>query len=154
LEKISNNDPNGGYKAIGVNVEREYIFEGWIYRPIGYPGGDQDRLSISNVTDNMKSDGYGFGITGSKIYIEKRDGNSDRKISQNVNFNRVNDEWYKFIFKGNSDNSFDLYIFDQIEDFQAKVTTDEYDDEFTSFDSIVIHGGFNYFVDDLKLFAY
>lgn len=156
IEKINNNDPDGGYKTIGSSLGRNFIFEGWIYRPLLYSGGAQDRLAISDVRANQKSsDGYGFGVSGSNIYIEKRSGSSTQTISSNVPFARTNNQWYKFIYKSNPNNTLTLYILNE-EDDEIKVykVTSNSDNSFDEFDAVVIHGGHNFFVDQIKIFTY
>lgn len=155
MEKINNNDSHGGYRRISGFTEPTFIFEGWIHRPSDYTGGAQDRLAISEISNSKnQSDGYGFGVSGSTVFIEKRQGTGASKISDSITYKRVNDQWYKFVFKRNEDFSIDLYLFDSNGLYETKVTSNVKDNAFSSFDSIMIHGGQNFYLDDFRLFTY
>ncbi len=147
LKKTTNNDPDGGYKILGSSVGRDYLFKGWIYRPSGYSGGTQDRISVSD--DNFN--GYGFAITGDEIRVERRDEGSATNISSGTaTWDRTEGEWYKFVFYPDSDNTFTLTIYDDEGDEQASVTSNT-DNNYSSFDRIVIHGGHEFYVDNILL---
>jgi hypothetical protein len=103
LRKISNSDPNGGYKLMDAPINREFSFTGRIYRPSTSTGGAQDRIAISNGN----FDGYGFRVTATQVGIEKRTAGAGTDISTLVNLtgNRPEDEWYRFEFSSNADNT-------------------------------------------------
>jgi len=151
------NDPSGAVVEIPSFTSQTYIFEGMIMRPSGTSGGSQDRLSISEVNHSLSSPdiarGYGFGITGSNIYIERRTGGGKTTISSQVTYTRPDDEWFRFLFKHNSDDTIDLYIFDQTGAYQAKVFI-SCDSSYGTYDGIVIHGGYEFYLDNIKLFTY
>ncbi|MEA1975352.1 MAG: prepilin-type N-terminal cleavage/methylation domain-containing protein, partial [Bacillota bacterium] len=74
LKKISNNDPNGAYKAFNREIINEsFIAEVKINR-INSSGGNKDRISISKKGNGDNIEGYGVAITGSQLRIEKRSG--------------------------------------------------------------------------------
>ncbi len=147
LKKITNNDPNGGWKALGHTIGRDFTFEGWIYRPSDAGGGAQDRISIADSNFN----GYGIRVTGTNINIEKRVGGAhDGNIATNVAYTRPDNEWYRFVFVSNDDNTFTFSVYDEGGTQQATVTSDA-DTDYNTFDRIVIHGGHHFYVDDISV---
>ncbi len=147
LKKINSNDPHGGYKEFNSIINRGFIFEGWIYSPSDRSGGTQDRISITNSDFN----GYGIGISGNNIYIERRQtGDSDAIISDQINWERSNDEWYRFVFTSNNNNTLTLFIYDKDGSLQSNVTS-QVDDTYESFDRVIVQGGHHYYVDNLNV---
>lgn len=63
--KITNNDPNGAYKAIGSTLSRGFIFEAYVSRNSGYAGGASDRIGVIDGSGN----GYGYNYTHSSTTI-------------------------------------------------------------------------------------
>lgn len=148
LKKTSNDDPHGGYRSIGSTVDYDdFVFEGWIYRPtVGTQSGQSDRLSLSNSSVN----GYGFNISQSNIKIERRNGGSATTISSSVSFTRPTDQWYRFIFSTEPGNKFKLTVFNSSGTQLATVTSNA-DTNYSNFSRLYIHGGHEYYVDNLTI---
>ena len=146
LEKTTNNDSNGGWKSLNQSVDRNYYFEGWIYRPSNYTGGAQDRLAISDSNFN----GYGFAVTGSKVTIERRDAGKAKSISS-TNWTRQNDVWYRFRFQANSDNTFTIHLYDENGTEELALTSNTDTKYSGNFDRVVVHGGHEYYIDGLSV---
>ena len=146
LKKDQHSDPNGGYKTI-LKVEMDIILEGWIYRPSNFKGGEADRLAIEDDGSN----GYGFFINhkGNTFGIERRDGGIGRNLVIGQHKLPI-DNWYKFEFKLKKGGSFDLFLYDHLERMIIGIV-DAKDNNYNSFDRVSIHGGFEYYVDQLKL---
>lgn len=146
LKKDQHSEPNGGYKIIS-KVEMDIILEGWIYRPSNFKGGQADRLAIEGDDFN----GYGFFI-GHKSHtfgIERRDGGRAKTLVTGQHKLPI-DNWYKFEFKLKNGGSFDLFLYDHLERMIIGIV-DAKDNKYNSFDKVSIHGGFEYYVDQLKL---
>lgn len=148
LKKTSNNDPHGGYKAIGSTVDYDdFSFEGWIYRPtVGTQNGQSDRLALSNSSAN----GYGFSISGSSALIERRNGGSATSISSSFSFTRPTDQWYRFVFEAVSGNKFKLTVYNS-SGTQLGTVTSNADTNYSNFSRLYVHGGHEYYVDNLTI---
>lgn len=146
LKKINNNDPNGGWKSLGQTIGRNYVFEGWIYRPSSYSGGACDRLAISDSNFN----GYGFGTCGDNVFIERRDNGTGQSL-KSASWTRTNDVWYRFRFKANSDNTFTITFYDENGTQLTSLTSDPDTTYSGNFDRVVVHGGHEYYVDGLSV---
>jgi len=154
IKKISNSDPNGGYRPIGQTIDTGsagYIFEGRIHRPDPYGGGASDRLAIENSSYN----GYGFNInhTGGSNYIaiEERSGGSGSTLGSSVTFDPAENDWYDFRFVLKPSGLFDFFYSDQ---GGSESVTDRSDTSVSAFDIVAIRGGYEYFVDDLRIRSY
>lgn len=152
LKKDEANDPDGGYKTFDREIGSGFVFSGWVYRPSEYKGGAWDRLAI----ENSHCDGYGFTVAHNRktIWIERRvKGISNPKsntISDVVPFKLPMDQWYEFKFFIKKEGKLELKIFNTsgVEVIKIK---DVCDNTYNSFDRVVIHGGFSYYVDELKI---
>lgn len=151
IKKISNSDPNGGYRPIGQTLDTSgagYIFEGRIHRPDPYGGGASDRLAIESSSYN----GYGFNVnhtSGSDyIAIEERTNGSGSTLGSSVSFNPAENDWYDFRFVLKPSGMFDLFYSDQ---GGSESVTDRSDTSVSAFDIVAIRGGYEYFVDDLRI---
>ncbi len=147
LRKSSYNDPHGGWKSLGQSVERNYVLEGWFYRPSNSSGGAEDRIAISDSNFN----GYGFRITGSQVFIERRNAGNPQNISSRVNWNRPSNQWYRFRFKANSDDTFTLWIYNENGTQQLMLTSNADTSHSGNFDRVVVHGGHHYYTDGLSV---
>ncbi len=154
IKKISNSDPNGGYRSIGTTLDTSgsgYIFEGRILRPDPYGGGASDRLAIESSSYN----GYGFNVnhtSGSNyIAIEERTGGSGSTLGSSVSFNPVENDWYDFHFVLKPVGVFDYFYNDQ---GGSESVTDITDASVSAFDIVAIRGGYEYYVDDMRIRVY
>jgi hypothetical protein len=147
LKKSDFNDPNGGYKLIGKKAGRDVVLEGWCYRPSGWSGGAIDRVGLENESFS----GYTFRVHHSLNYIsiDRRTNGIATQISSQVPWNPPEDEWYffrLFIFT-NGTIRFSTYYSNGT--LAATVSTT--DNTYTSFDRVVVHGGYEYYLDDLAV---
>ena len=147
LKKFNNTDPNGGWKSLGSTVERNYTLEGWFYRPTSPRNGAEDRIAISDGNFN----GYGLRVTGSNVFIERRTDGNATNISSGTAWNRPNNQWYRFHFAANDDNTFTARIFDLNGTEVVNLTSNANTTHVGPFDRVVIHGGTVYYVDGLKV---
>lgn len=149
LKKDTNSDPHGGWKSLGDTYGFPLLFEGWIYRPSVYAGGAADRLAIEDSSFN----GYGFVVDhgGNVIRIERRDGGVGTAVGSDVSWNPPENAWYQFKFWLWGGGVFDLYIYDADGNLVASALN-RTDTAYTSFDRVVIHGGYHFYVDDLKVY--
>ena len=152
LKKDKYGDPSGGYKKLPKVINRKevecIIFSGWIYRPSDRMGGIADRLAIEDENFN----GYGF-FAGHKnlsiIAIEKRTkGDPSRRLKE-VEWEPIENDWYKFELIIRKDK-LDLYIHDKDGKVVRRIEG-VVDDEYDSFDRVVVHGGFIYYVDCIEV---
>ena len=147
LKKFNNTDPNGGWKSLGSTVERNYTLEGWFYRPTSPRNGAEDRIAISD----SNFDGYGFRIRGDDVFIERRNNGSPSNISSAASWNRPNNQWYRFHFAANEDNTFTLKVFTTAGTEVVNLTSNVDTTHDVAFDRVVIHGGTVFYVDGLKV---
>jgi hypothetical protein len=175
LKKDNNGDPHGGWKLLDAEVGRNFILEGFIYRPfleLGI-GGRADRIAVVDSNYN----GYGFivyenGYDPGYMDIEVReegwgfskyveDGSlggyfitSDVSISDQYQNVRVYDQWYRFVFQAFPDYTFKLSFYDQNDALIAEAIS-KADDSFRGpFDRITVQGGFPYYVDSLIIYDF
>lgn len=149
LKKDKNSDPNGGFKKLERRTGLNIVFSGWIFCPSGLAGGLGDRLAIEDADFN----GYGFAVAHNSnlVWIERRDEGAYGVLRSSKSICDVpKDEWYQFIFYMKTGGKFDLYLYDHKgkEFFYVK---DIPDNTYNSFDRVVVHGGFPYYVDNLKV---
>ncbi len=147
LKKTANNDPNGGYRLIGRNVSRGVVLEGYVYRPTPYAGGRIDRIGIEDAGFN----GYSFRVHHGQNYIsiDRRDAGAATEISTRVTWDPPENEWYYwrlFVYE-NGTVSFSTYY----ENGTLAASVSASDSTYASFDRVVVHGGYDYYVDNLYL---
>lgn len=147
VEKINNNDPNGGWKDLGISVD-DWTLETWIYRPSSYPGGAVDRIGI----ESSAFDGYGLAVNhgNNTMWIERRNGGlPSGNITGSININPPEDVWYRMVMtKTGSNLSLEMYDDAGILVASGSGTDTTYT---TGFSRVVIHGGHNYLIDDLTV---
>jgi hypothetical protein len=143
-------DPYGGFRQIGKNIRLGHVFSGWIYRPDGKTKGNGDRLAI----ENEGFSGYGFTVAhySDVAWIERRDQGNAQRLSQRVQCKPPRDQWYQFEFYLKSDGAFELRLYDRSgrEFCRVPGVTDK---TYDSFDRVTVHGGFPYYIDDLRIQA-
>jgi len=150
LKKDGASDPHGGYKKIGRTISANFVFSGWIYAPFNR-GKDAygDRIAIEDKEFN----GYGFAVAhgGKFIEIERREHGIGQTIKghKRRHFSPPIDQWYHFEFTLSNTGNLALSLFDSslIKIVNIKAT----DTKYKKFDRIAIHGGYPYYIDDLKI---
>lgn len=147
LKKDSNSDPNGGFKKLKKRTGLGIVFSGWIYRPSKSAGGLGDRLAIEDSNFN----GYGFCIAHNNnlVWIERRDRGKPSIISDKKNYIALKDKWYRFEFYLKEKGEFNLIIFDEMGG--GAVDLNGRDFIYNTFDQVSVHGGFPYYIDNLKV---
>lgn len=150
LKKDKNGDPAGGFKSIRSQIELGVVFSGWIYRPSNLPGGKADRLAIEDDNHN----GYGFSVnhTNNVVQIERRDRGENKFISSEFHgkLKIPKDDWYRFMFYMRKEGIFELYLYDKEGPLIAEALSRE-DHSYSVFSIVAIHGGYPYYIDDLRV---
>ncbi len=144
--KTSNNDPNGGWKPLPATVTGSFVLDIWVYRPSGWGGGSIDRIGLEDAGFN----GYSFRVDhgGNTLQIDRRTGGAANGIGTSVALNPPEDAWYRLRLVRNG-SSMVLSAYDGIGMLLA--STSATDATTTSFDRFVVHGGWDYYVDDLTV---
>lgn len=148
LMKDNNGDPHGGFKKLNRQISFGIIFSGWINRPeipSSYLG---DRLAIEDADFN----GYGFCIAHNrnKVWIERRDKGNATLISIESKLVLPKDQWYQFKFYMKTGGRFELKLYDNLGKELSSLSSNV-DATYKQFDQIAIHGGFPYYIDELKI---
>jgi hypothetical protein len=153
IEKINNSDPNGGYKPIATAIStasQGYILDGRIYRPEPYGGGAADRLAVESLANN----GYGFIINHTSgtnyIAIEERSSGTGTTLGSSVTFDPDENSWYKYSFRMKPGGVFDFLYLD-MDGNVLEFVPDRSDATVSSFNIIAIRGGYEFYVDDIRM---
>lgn len=153
LKKTGDNNPNGGFKVLGFELDRDFIFEYWIKSEDPRISGVNDRISLQN-SDN---EGYGVLITPDAFSIERVFNNSltfsdaaQTIVAPGVSWTRPENQWYRVRLESRNDGFLNASIYLHDGTLVGSVTTT--DSDFNSFDRIGIRGGYNYFVDGIRIY--
>lgn len=149
LKKEGNPDPYGGYKLIGKKIKAPFIFSGWIYRSDIENGRWADRLAIEDENNN----GYGFSIShGNRVTaIERRDKGKGRALKIEMSTPPLQ-KWYHFMMYFGLNGKLNLAIYGSSGICLVNIN-DCRDNNYKEFDRIIVHGGYPYFIDDIKLMS-
>lgn len=149
LKKSGPGDPNGGYKDLNTLINKNLVFSGIIYSPETRKGGKADRLSILDENFN----GYGFSVVANEnsFWIEKRTNGNATTISQKIEFSMPNNRWYKFEFSWLKTGDCILDLYDLSDNLLGSVESTDLEKSYASFNRIGIHGGSEYFVDEISI---
>jgi hypothetical protein len=151
LKKSGFNDPNGGVKKFS-KTGRGILFSGWVYRPSQGDGGPADRLAI----EDAKGNGYGFAVRHEEdsflLVIESRiEGAFEKNLvvgKVESEFKSLRDIWYCFSFQVTKGEKIILNI--DCESQRIGHISAE-DSRFNRFHQIAVHGGYPYYVDEIKI---
>lgn len=148
LKKDKNSDPHGGFKRLEKQTELGIVLSGWIYRPSESTGGLGDRLAV----EDEKFNGYGFTVAHNSnlIWIDRRDEGKSTVIGSPIKCPVQMDKWYQFRFYMKIGGKFDLRLYDN-SGKEFFYTKDISDIKYSKFDRLVVHGGYPYYIDELKL---
>ena len=151
LKKDGASDPHGGFRELGKNIHLGLVLSGWVYRPERRTRGLADRLAL----ENGDFDGYGFVVdhSGNTVWIERRDNGSGVRIEEMVSFTAPVGEWYRFQLDMKTGGRLQLVLYSR-SGAELIRTPEVSDEKYTSFDRVVVHGGFPYYVDDLEIARY
>lgn len=144
--KTGNNDPNGGWKLLPSTVTGSFTMEIWVYRPTGFLGGSIDRVGLEDAAFN----GYSFRVdhNGNTLGIDRRTAGLPATIGSTVAFNPPEDTWYRLeLVKSGSSLTVNAYNGGGT----ILASTSATDSTTNSFDRVVVHGGWDYYVDDLRV---
>ena len=152
IEKLSNNDPNGGYRPIGFLLGRNIVLEYWDYR-INRNGGPWDRVGLIDISGN----GYGaaLNVYGNRLGVDVRTvyGGS---LSSKVIGSLSEKTWYLVqleirpftVTSRVYASSLDLY-FNQPMGEKTILNT-----AYWYFTNVYIFGGHDYAIDDIRIRKY
>jgi hypothetical protein len=152
LMKHGAGDPNGGYRRLGMGIDAGFVFSGWIFRPRLPSPGNGDRLAVEDARFN----GYGFTVAhqfGQRpdlAFVERRDNAQPSRLDTVHEFSAPREQWYQFEFVVRATGEMELRVCDSSGANLCKIT-DVSDDRYRSFDRVVVHGGYVYYVDELKI---
>ena len=151
LKKDGASDPNGGFRELARHADLGLVFSGWIYSPESRAGGRADRLAL----ENSGFDGYGFTVDhgSNRVWIERRESGRPTLIGSTVSLTPPLGEWYKFEFYMRIGGRLQLILCRRSAEV-ILATPEVVDTTYTSFDRVVVHGGFPYYVDEIKITAY
>ncbi|HHF58247.1 MAG TPA: DUF2341 domain-containing protein, partial [candidate division WOR-3 bacterium] len=156
LKKDQRNDPNGGYKLIGKTIERPILVEGYIYRLSSWNGGPSDRVGLEDGDFN----GYSITINHNKDFIrlDKRTSGSATSISNESSWDPAENSWYFFrMIIGEQEIALEVYDASDPDRYNIGTTTESVsvlDTTYSQFDRVVVHGGYEYYVDSLRIRKY
>lgn len=145
--KTTANDPNGAYKNIGKILGRGIVLEFWVNRNKFYTGGSADRVGLIDDSGN----GYGWIFSHSKDYIgiDKRTGYS-ATILHSYSTTDKKDYWvFARLIITSSGIIAERYI-----DGSLLGSTTASDSSYSSFTRVYIFGGYDYWVDQIKIRKY
>lgn len=144
--KTNNNDPNGGWKSIGGTLGNDWTLELWTYRPTGWAGGNQTRIGL----EGSAFDGYSFGVDHNSdvLFIDRRSGGGATRITSAVPASVPEDDWYR-VTLARSGSSLVATAYDALGNQLGQVSAT--DSTFSSYDRVVVHGGHQFYVDDLSV---
>jgi signal peptidase I len=144
--KTSNNDPSGGWKLLQSPISGSFSADIWVYRPSSFDGGSIDRAGLADGSFN----GYTFNVdhNNNRIRIDRRTSGAATTISSSVVFNPPEDAWYRLELS-RFGPLITLNAYDSGGALLATVAAS--DTTYTSFDRFVVHGGWDYYVDDVTI---
>ncbi|TFF96802.1 MAG: DUF2341 domain-containing protein [Promethearchaeota archaeon] len=152
LLKTANNDPNGGYKDFNEELsDFEVTFK---TNRINQNGGSQNRYAIENNFFN----GYGPRISsfgGSATYaIERRDNGGSQGDLTSTTITPNTNTWYIFKYRKYG-NTLESELYDINGNLISSLSYENDPLPHTgSFDRFMIHGGWEYWTDDIILRKY
>lgn len=156
LKKDQRNDPNGGYKLIGKTIGRAILIEGYVYRPSPWNGGPSDRVGL----EDGNFDGYSITINhnGDFIRLDKRTSGDPTSISDRGSWNPPENGWYFFrMIIGEQEIVMEVYDASDADRYNVGTGTASVsviDTTYSQFDRVVVHGGYEYYVDSLRIRKY
>ncbi len=148
--KTKNNDPNGAWKALPKPLGRDIIVESWINRNSASTGGNWDRVGV--VDDNGNGYGSAANIKGNKARIDVRTGMSASAHSYNTITTIPTDVWYlqRLIIMSNGTIRVELEYPEGTVVASGSIT----DTQYSNFTNYYIAGGYDYWVDLVRIRKY
>jgi len=146
--KTTANDPNGAYKAIGVTLGRDIALEFWVNRNSAYTGGHYDRVGL--IDDNGNGYGWRFEHNNDMIGIDKRDSYSATELAEQS----ATDYMDKWVFARLIIKSDGTIIAEREVDGSLNGQVSIADNTYSSFTRVYIFGGYDYWVDQMRMRKY
>ncbi len=149
LRKYNQSDANGGYRTFAGSIGSfETLFR---TKRVDFTGGGANRYALEDSTFG----GYGPQLNNfdgsSTMLIERRTGGSATTISSTMNPSLSSSLWYSVHLRYYG-NSVELEIYDdggsQLDAVSAS------DAIYSSFDRFVVHGGYEFYTDDIRIRKY
>ena len=149
LRKYANSDPHGGYRTFAGSIGSfEALFR---TKRVNFNGGGANRYAI----EDSNNDGYGPQLNSfdgaSTMLIEERNNGTAATISSTVNPSLSSNLWYTMHLRHYGSN-LELEIYDAGGSQLDTVSTT--DSSYSSFDRFVVHGGYEFYTDDIRLRKY
>jgi len=147
--KIEDNDPDGAYKSIGITIGRNIALEFWINRNSNYAGGAWDQILI--VNDDGKGYNWAFDHSGDTITARRRDGYSSVTDIASTSTTDYMDKW---VFAQLIILSDGRIIARRYVDGELSGEAIGTDSTYSSFTRVHIGGGYDYWIDQIKIRKY
>lgn len=146
--KTSYNDPNGAYKDIGQTIGRDVVLEFWVNRNSAYTGGPVDRVGL--IDNNGNGYGWLYRHDYDEIGIDRRASYSPTIIASSGATDYM-DKWVFAVFIIKSDGTIisRRYV-DGVLNGEVSAT----DTNYSSFTRVYIFGGYDYWVDYMRVRPY
>lgn len=150
LKKDKNPEPYGGYRMLGKKIKPPFTFSGWICRSNIAEGRWADRIAIEDQDNN----GYGLCVShgNHRTYVEKRKGGRGKGTSAASIYTPPLEKWYHFIMHFGLNGRIKLSLYD-INGVCISDVPEVTDRQFNEFDRVVVHGGYPYYIDDLRIIS-
>jgi hypothetical protein len=149
LRKFNQSDANGGYRTFADSVGSfEALFS---TKRVNFNGGGANRYALSDASMS----GYGPQLNGfdasSTMLIEERNSGTASTISSTGSLSLLSDVWYTLSLRHESGN-LDLAIYDAAGTELGSASAA--DSTVSSFDRFVVHGGYEFYTDDIRIRKY
>jgi hypothetical protein len=149
LRKFNQSDANGGYRTFSGSIDSyEALFR---TKRVNFDGGGANRYAVSNASIS----GYGPQLNGfdasTSMLIEERNAGSASTISSTVSLSLLSNVWYTLSVRHES-GSHELAIYDA--SGTELGSTSASDSTVSSFDRFVVHGGYEFYTDDIRIRSY
>ena len=143
--KDTNSDPAGALKPLGATVGRNTVVEFWVNRNSGYAGGGADRIGIVDGSGN----GYGWIYNhGSGTGYDTRNTYTGSATGYNNTGPNTMDAWvFGRLTIGTTTITADRFINGTLEGQETGTDTAH-----SSFTEAYIFGGYDYYVDNFRVY--
>jgi len=149
LRKFSNSDPNGGYRTFSSSIGSfEALFR---TKRVNDDGGGANRYALEDASFG----GYGPQLNNfdaaSIMLIEERTAGSAATLGTDLSLSLVSNQWYTLVLR-RFGSELELDIFDDSGSLLGSLSRS--DGSVSSFDRFVVHGGFEFYTDDIRVRKY
>jgi hypothetical protein len=149
LRKFLNSDPNGGYRTFSSSIGSfEALFR---TKRFNFDGGGANRYALEDAS----FDGYGTQLNNfdasSTTLIEERAGGSATTLGTTLSLSLVSNQWYTLVLR-RFGSDLELDIFDESGSPLGSLSRS--DGSVSSFDRFIVHGGYEFYTDDIRVRKY